>query len=140
MSWNPLVALFHLSQADERALVVASPHRARWLRWRLLGWWVVLLAGALWMTQHLTGGLPSWLIGVGMGAASARAAMATHARAVAYRSGWLEGRTAMVAALAEAHRRDMHPREWLQAQLEADLALLGIDPGELPSHTGEEGL
>lgn len=129
---NPARALFNLTQRDEQALV-ASPRRARWLRWRLLVNFAVLLLGALWVSAHLHGPpLPSLLIGVGMGLSCARAAGATHARALAYRTGWLAGRQAMVAALAEAQRRDMTPRDWLQAQLEADLALLGATAPPLP--------
>lgn len=47
---------------------------------------------------------------------------------MAYRTGWLEGRRAMVYALAEAQRRDLPPHEWLLSELERDYAVLGLDP------------
>lgn len=63
-----------------------------------------------------------------------RTGIMTLRRATAYRSGWLQGRSAMVVALAEAQRRGMSPMEWLEGELQRDWAVLGIDPHDLEGH------
>jgi hypothetical protein len=45
-------------------------------------------------------------------------------RALAYRSGWLDGRTAMVSALSEAMRREWPIEDWLRGELERDMAVI----------------
>lgn len=47
---------------------------------------------------------------------------------LAYRSGWLDGRAAMVRALSEAMGRGMSPQAWLEGELARDYAVLGLDP------------
>lgn len=131
LAW-PWLALFRLSQRDERALVSTDHRRWRWLMVRTAGWFLVLLLASMYVSGHLSGGAPAIAVGAGMGLAVARASSATLGRARAYRSGWLEGRSAMVGALSEAMRRGLTPEEWLRSQLEADLALLG-----LPAHLSE---
>jgi hypothetical protein len=49
---------------------------------------------------------------------------------LAYRSGWLEGRRAMVHALVEAQAREIPPADWLMGELERDYAVLGLDPSQ----------
>jgi len=58
-------------------------------------------------------------------------------RAVAYRSGWLDGRAQMVAALDESVRRGMTPGEWLRGELARDYAVMGITcPPDLDEEAG----
>ena len=56
---------------------------------------------------------------------------------MAYRSGWLEGRRAMVHALVEAQAREIPPEAWLMGELERDYAVLGLDPAQ--AHADVEG-
>jgi hypothetical protein len=85
-----------------------------------------VVAWALWPVTRDTwfGILGGCLIGLQIG----RASIGGIRRASAYRAGWLNGRSAMVHALAEAQRRGMTPSEWLSGELARDYAVLGIDP------------
>jgi hypothetical protein len=53
-------------------------------------------------------------------------------RAEAYRSGWLDGRSAMLSSLAEAHRRGLTVQEWVQGEMERQMSVLGITPPPPP--------
>lgn len=73
---------------------------------------------------------PSWLTvacGLLVGVQVGRAGIVSVRRAMAYRSGWLDGRSAFVHAMAEAQRRGMSSSDWLSAELARDYAVLGID-------------
>lgn len=49
-------------------------------------------------------------------------------RAMAYRNGWLDGRTAMVLALGEAAKRGLDLDEWLTSEYERDAIVMGVSP------------
>jgi hypothetical protein len=73
---------------------------------------------------------PSWLTiacGLLVGVQVGRAGIVSMRRAMAYRSGWLDGRSAFVHAMAEAQRRGMAPGDWLSAELARDYAVLGLE-------------
>lgn len=60
-------------------------------------------------------------------------ALGTYGRAMAYRSGWLDGRTRMVSGLIEAMNRGMTLNDWLIAERDLQDHVLGLrdddDPG-----------
>ena len=85
---------------------------ALWFAMNTASWWSVLAAG--------------WL-----GLCLGRLVLVTLRRAAAYRSGWVDGRTAMVAALSESMRRGMSPEDWLRAEYVRDMAMLGVGPEDL---------
>lgn len=62
------------------------------------------------------------LVGLQVG----RAGIISARRALAYRSGWMDGRAAMVQSMGEAMRRRMDLNEWLRGEAERDMATLGI--------------
>lgn len=64
----------------------------------------------------------SILVGLQVG----RVGLLSARRALAYRSGWMDGRAAMVQSMAEAMRRRMDLNEWLAGEAERDMATLGI--------------
>lgn len=55
-------------------------------------------------------------------------------RASAYRSGWIEGRGAMMRSLDEAHRRGMTAAEWIESQYARDAAIFGLPPIDFTDH------
>jgi hypothetical protein len=134
-------------------------HARRWLALRRRGWMAddVLVQGRPHASRRLAAGAAVyfllglgavfgliWLGGTPLGAVAAlvaghivgRCATARLRAASAYRIGWLQGRTAMVGALTEAMRRDMHPVDWLRAEAERDAAILGM---KLPSGGDADG-
>lgn len=120
--------------------LVQRPHRARWLFARSLAVFLAVLAG--WAVYVWSSGdqpLPHVLLGVVLGGYLGTTALGTLSRPMAYRSGWLDGRATMVAALSEAQRRGLSPDDWLRGQWEADAAVLGISPA-LPTPPEEEDL
>lgn len=105
----------------ERCLV-DEPRRKRSLMLRDLGGFALVVAAWL-LTPLLTGWLlmlAAIVVGIGLG----RSVLLTTRRASAYRSGWLDGRHAMVRALGEAAQRGMTPVDWLDAELDRDIAVL----------------
>lgn len=118
--------------------LVQRPHRARWLYTRTMVLFVVVLA--TWAVYVWTGDGDGWahtLIGVALGGYLGSTALGGMGRAIAYRAGWLDGRSQMVHALAEAQRRGLRPDDWLRGQWEADAAVLGISPNLLPDEGGD---
>jgi hypothetical protein len=73
-----------------------------------------------------------------IGAYIALVGMAYLKRLRAYKYGWIEGRSAMIQALVEAGKRGMSISDWLQAQAEKDMALMGIKPPEPPQWTEDD--
>lgn len=58
-------------------------------------------------------------------------------RALSYWTGWLDGRQAMFASLAEATKREMPFTDWLDREADRSLAVAGYDvtrpvPGDAP--------
>jgi hypothetical protein len=109
--------------------LVQHPHRAHRLFLRTMALFVVVLAG--WAYYVWTSDGRGWLhvlLGVVLGGYLGTTALASMGRPMAYRSGWLDGRATMVAALGEAQRRGLTFDEWLTGQWEADAALLGLSP------------
>lgn len=62
--------------------------------------------------------------------------MAGFRRALTYKSGWLDGRSAMIHAMVEAMDRGMTLDEWLDGEMTRDFAIMGVSP---PSWGQEEG-
>jgi hypothetical protein len=101
--------------------------RRRWRQVIAFDLGLFLGAVAAWSLYPVTRG--TWfgiaggvLIGLQLG----RASIGGIRRASAYRSGWLSGRQAMVAAMAEAYQRGMTLEQWLTAELSRDYAVLGL--------------
>lgn len=55
-------------------------------------------------------------------------ATALFARALAYRSGWSDGREVMIASMSEAMRRGLTMNDWLIGEMERDAAVYGFNP------------
>lgn len=58
-------------------------------------------------------------------------------RALAYKTGWLDGRFAMMAAMDEAARRDMSGGDWLRGELARQYAVMGFPPPDLDDEGDE---
>lgn len=91
-------------------------------------WWMVvnlvILVAAMFL-RNFDGGawtIPADLALVVSGMWAGVGIMSAMARRQTYRTGWLEGRKAMVDSLREARLRGMDQDEWMQAELERDLA------------------
>lgn len=121
----------------ERSYVTQETERLRWItvgELLLFG----LTVASVWIIQA-TG--PSWitvLCGVLVGLQVGRAGLVSTRRAMAYRSGWLDGRTAFVSAMGEAQRRGMRPQDWLAAELARDYAVLGLQAEVIALEADEE--
>jgi hypothetical protein len=115
------------AQRTERSWVAGETHRLRWIAMGELALFIATI-GALLLVQWP--GTPwqlrlpaSLLVGCQVG----RVGLLAVRRAGAYRSGWLDGRSAFVAAMGEAQRRGMAPGDWLAAELARDYAVLGVE-------------
>jgi hypothetical protein len=51
-------------------------------------------------------------------------------RAMSYRSGWLDGRSAMVSSLSEALRRGLTLEDWVHGEAERDFKMLMHEDGD----------
>ena len=107
--------------------------RGHW--WRVvvgeLGLFVITLAALLGI-QLLDPGPLTVICSVLVGLQVGRVGIMSARRALAYRSGWLDGRAQMIASMGEAWRRGIDLPEWLQGEVERDLATLGLDPKDVP--------
>lgn len=120
---------------DNESAMVTDPRRARWLYVRDLIFAVVAL-GALVAEDWLP--LPwSAIAGLWVALMLGFALMHGVRRAGSYRHGWVDGRSAMVAAMVEAQARDMTPSEWLRAEAARDFAIMGLPPPQFSDD--EEG-
>lgn len=54
----------------------------------------------------------------------------------AYRSGWLDGRMALLSSMREAQHRGMSIEEWADAELARDLSIMGVVPQKPPPPDG----
>jgi len=52
-------------------------------------------------------------------------------RAMSYRTGWLDGRSAFVTARNEAIHRGMSEVQWLVGEMERDFAVMGLSPPQV---------
>lgn len=109
---------------NERAFV-DEPQRARWLVLRDFALFVAVLV-ATFVDDSLTGwrdvaAMMFVAVYVGYGA------FQTTRKMSAYRSGWLDGRRAIVSSLSEAQRRGLSADEWAALELARDFSVLGID-------------
>jgi hypothetical protein len=113
-------------RADEEAWV-ADHARARRITARAAVWFLLVLAATaskLWLPEGPWQAAGALLLGGWAGAGCTSAIR----RGLGYRSGWLDGRGAMLASLAEAHRRGMAADEWAALELSRDCAVMGVSP------------
>lgn len=129
MRW--LDRLTDRSLAEEKAYVAGESRRVRWMTVRagafaLTTWGSLVVAtgwtSAPWWLHLVTAMLLGWAVGL--------LPMRTLRRALAYRNGWLDGRQAMVVALAEAMRRGMSWDDWLSGEYARDAVIMGVPPGQ----------
>lgn len=90
---------------------------------RMVAGWIVLFGAALMFGHYLPVTPLALLVGCLTGLSASRAAMATWLRANAYRSGWIEGRQALIQAMADGARADRPAHQVLRDQLDHDLGL-----------------
>jgi hypothetical protein len=115
--------------ANERSRV-KDPRRAR--RVMITDAVLAVLAFAALITAGLQGpwvGLARMTLGVFVGASL----FAATRRALSYRSGWLDGRVAMMVSMQEAQLRGMSAEEWLEGEMQRDFVMMGwadLDDGE----------
>lgn len=81
-----------------------------------------------WTALALLDGWWRLLAGIIIGLQLGRASIVAYRRAAAYRTGWLRGRSQMLHAMVEAHRRGLSMHEWLDSELSRDYAVLGLTP------------
>lgn len=134
---KPVEALLERAAArknQRERVLVERPWKARALFIRSVLTFVAVLG--LWVFYAFAGTGPSgWpgvvyaVAGVVLGFWIGANALAGMARAVAYRSGWLDGRAAMVDAMRDARS----PEEWLRTQMHHDLNVLGVPPDDWPA-------
>ena len=105
---------------------VARYHRLKkWTILRLICILGLLLAISI-STGFPTAVLPLWLVTVYYAGSGASAMLM---RANAYRSGWMDGRVAMLGSMSEAIRRNMEIGAWVQAEIERDAAMIAASTG-----------
>lgn len=112
------------SRRNEQTLV-DEPRRARRLMLRDLALFVIVIA-ATWIDDTATGWLDLvalLIVGVYVG----WGAFQTTRKMLAYRSGWLDGRAALIHSLAEARRRGLDGETWVELELARDISVMGIE-------------
>lgn len=114
--------IIKLQQRDMRSLV-AGEHR-----WLLVRGFALFGLGIVALTTMTINGDSWWQMAASgyLGGLVGIVALGGLRRATAYRSGWLEGREAMIAALSESLRRGMTPQEWLVSEYTRDMATMGL--------------
>lgn len=123
-------------QADEEAWV-ADHRRARKLVLRTYLWMALVLAAIVVRVWLAPGSWYDAAAGLFLGGWAGTGATTTVRRGLGYRSGWLKGRSALVASLGEAHRRGMDANDWLSLELARDYGVLGLPPPPGPQPGGE---
>jgi hypothetical protein len=114
------------ARRTERSYVAGEIIRLRWITVAELALFLVTVLaifGLSWLDPGWLTAACSVLVGLQVG----RAGIVSMRRATGYRSGWLDGRVALVRSMNEARQRGMTPQEWLEAELVRDYAVLGID-------------
>lgn len=115
---------------DQDHTLVARPHRARALFFRSATVFALVFAASV-AEVWTTGPVSSFFHAVVAGYIGWTAFYGFR-RATAYRDGWLDGRGAMIMSLPEAMHRGLGPDEWLMAEYERDLMVMGVRPARNP--------
>jgi hypothetical protein len=123
---SPITWSIDRAHRTERSYVTGETRRLWWISVGELALFVVTIL-ALVAVQGLAPGWTTLACSLLVGLQVGRLGLISTRRAMAYRSGWLDGRTAFVAAMSEAQRRRMSPGDWLAAELARDYAVLGIE-------------
>jgi hypothetical protein len=106
----------------ERTLVDGRTQRPLWVRG------VVVFVVLFLANQLVSPALPKYALMLALSVMVGLVPLHCWQRAASYRSGWLDGRRAMVVAMGEASQRGMSLNDWLDAELERDMRILGIKP------------
>ena len=83
---------------------------------------MAVVVALTWRTDVVSkpwGGLAVMVLGFAVGTIP----MQNFARAAAYRSGWIDGRTVAFDAFREARQRDLSLNDWLEGEMERDLSI-----------------
>jgi hypothetical protein len=123
---GPITWSVDRAHRTERSWVAGEARRLRWIALGELLLFALTVA-ALVALQALDPGPLAVACSILVGIQVGRAGIVSMRRAMAYRSGWLDGRSAFVHAMAEAQRRGMAPGDWLSAELARDYAVLGVE-------------
>lgn len=109
--------------ANDRCLVDDPPRARRLFRRDVL---LAAMGLAAVTAEGMVGDPWSWLAGMVVAMMLGLSLLSGFRRATTYRSGWLDGRAAMVGAMGEAMHRGMTMEEWLESELARDYAVMGL--------------
>lgn len=121
------------SRLNDRSLV-DDRRRARRILVRDLALFLTALVVVFFASELEPGTWQRTTANLYLGAYIGLTAFNGYKRASAYRSGWIEGRAAMMRSLDEAHRRGMSAAEWIESQYARDAAIFGLPPIDFTDH------
>lgn len=130
---SPMDAVVRRLQRTD-AMLVQEPGRSYVLGVLLLDLALFVIAVGAWATLPLWHGWWRIIAAVIIGLQLGRAGIVAFRRAGAYRTGWLRGRSQMIASMVECQNRGMAPSEWLAGELSRDFAVLGLTAEEVQQH------